>query len=167
MSAVRVITTEELAAQHSFEETVRAFYEERLGGLAPIACVRTYGCQQNVSDSERIKGMLAAMGFGFSDDPEQADLILFNTCAVREHAEDRVFGNVGALKNLKRRKPHLMIALCGCMVQQEHIAEKFRQSYPFVGYLAGLRVYDRALTAVEIAALAAEFTPSTSASNNE
>ncbi|MBQ9414020.1 MAG: tRNA (N6-isopentenyl adenosine(37)-C2)-methylthiotransferase MiaB [Clostridia bacterium] len=143
MSAVRVITTEELAAQHSFEETVRAFYEERLGGLVPIACVRTYGCQQNVSDSERIKGMLAAMGFGFSDDPEQADLILFNTCAVREHAEDRVFGNVGALKNLKRRKPHLMIALCGCMVQQEHIAEKFRQSYPFVGLVFGTHVLYR------------------------
>ena len=87
-----------------------------------------------------MKGLLAQMGFGFTDSPEQADFILFNTCAVREHAEDRVFGNVGALKALKRRKPHLLIALCGCMVQQEHIAQKLYKSYPFVGLVFGTHV---------------------------
>ena len=115
-------------------DRVRALLNSRPGGdiKSPLAHVRTYGCQQNVSDSERIKGMLAQMGFGFTEEPEQADLILFNTCAVREHAEDRVFGNVGALKSIKRRRPGTLIALCGCMVQQEHVAEKIKNSYPFV-----------------------------------
>lgn len=84
----------------------------------PLAMVRTYGCQQNVSDGEKIKGMLQQMGFGFTEDQEEADFILFNTCAIREHAEDRIFGNVGALKYLKRRNPSLIIALCGCMMEQ-------------------------------------------------
>ena len=76
----------------------------RARGDVPIACIRTYGCQQNVADSEKIKGMLSKMGFDFTEKAEDADFILFNTCAVREHAEDRVFGNVGALKNIKRNK---------------------------------------------------------------
>ena len=77
----------------------------RKRGEVPLAYVRTYGCQQNVADSERIKGMLSVAGYSFTEDVEEADFILFNTCAVREHAEDRVFGNVGALKKLKRRHP--------------------------------------------------------------
>ena len=126
-------------------ERIRAFYQSRPGGdiSLPLAHVRTYGCQQNVSDSEHIKGMLAQMGFGFTEDPEQADLILFNTCAVREHAEDRVFGNVGALKSIKNRRPHTLIALCGCMVQQEHVAQKIKNSYPFVGLVFGTHVLHR------------------------
>lgn len=124
---------------------IRAYYAARPGGdlNAPLAHIRTYGCQQNVSDSEHIKGMLAEMGFGFTEEPEQADLILFNTCAVREHAQDRVFGNVGALKNIKNRRPHTLIALCGCMVQQEHVAEKIKKSYPFVGLVFGTHVLHR------------------------
>ena len=74
------------------------------------------------------------MGFGFTEEPEQADVILFNTCAVREHAEDRVFGNVGALKALKRRRPGVLIGLCGCMVQQEHVAERLRKAIPSSGW---------------------------------
>lgn len=126
-------------------DRVRAFFASRPGGdiKAPLAHVRTFGCQQNVSDSERIKGMLAQMGFGFTEEPEQADLILFNTCAVREHAEDRVFGNVGALKGIKRRRPDVLIALCGCMVQQEHIAQRIKASYPFVGLVFGTHVLHR------------------------
>ncbi len=143
MSHTRVITPEELAAQQPFSNRVREYYAFLIPEHPPLAFVRTYGCQQNVSDSEHIKGMLAAMGFGFTENAEDADLILFNTCAVREHAEDRVFGNVGALKNLKRRKPHLMIVLCGCMVQQEHIAEKFYKSYPFVNLIFGTHVLYR------------------------
>ncbi len=143
MSHTRVITPEELAAQHPFTNRIREYYAFLLPEHPPLAFVRTYGCQQNVSDSEHIKGMLAAMGFGFTEQAEEADLIVFNTCAVREHAEDRVFGNVGALKNLKRRKPHLMIVLCGCMVQQEHIAQKFYKSYPFVNLIFGTHVLYR------------------------
>ena len=69
----------------------------------PMAYVRSYGCQQNVNDGEKIKGVLMDVGYGICDSPEQADLILFNTCAVREHAEQRVFGNIGALKKLKEQ----------------------------------------------------------------
>ncbi|MBQ1507266.1 MAG: tRNA (N6-isopentenyl adenosine(37)-C2)-methylthiotransferase MiaB [Ruminococcus sp.] len=111
--------------------------EIRKRGEAPVAFIRTYGCQQNVADSEKIKGMLSLSGFVFADSPDDADFILFNTCAVREHAEDRVFGNVGALKNLKRKHPQILIALCGCMMEQEHIAERIYKSFPFVGLVFG------------------------------
>ena len=94
----------------------------------PLAYVRSYGCQQNVNDGEKIKGVLQDVGFGLCDNVEHADLILFNTCAVREHAEQRVFGNVGALKKLKEQNPRLIIGVCGCMAQQAHIVEKLRQS---------------------------------------
>lgn len=103
----------------------------------PLAYIRTYGCQQNVADSEKIKGYLYEMGYSFTDTPDNADFILFNTCAVREHAEDRVFGNVGALKTLKRKNPSLIIALCGCMMEQEHIANKIYKSFPFVSLVFG------------------------------
>lgn len=110
---------------------------------APKACVITYGCQQNVSDSEHIKGMLRSMGYGFTDEPDGADLILFNTCAVRGHAEDRVYGNVGAMKHYKRRRPGMLLCVCGCMVQQESVAERFEKSYPYVDILFGTQVQHR------------------------
>lgn len=108
-----------------------------LFGPSPKAFVHTYGCQANVSDSERLKGMLSEMGFGFTDVLEEADLIIYNTCAIREHAQDRVFGNVGALKNLRLAKKNLRIMLCGCMVQQASVAEKIRKSYSFVDVIFG------------------------------
>lgn len=142
MIHTRTVTPEELEAQKRYALKVREHYisDEH---PTPLALVRTYGCQQNVSDSEHIKGMLAEMGFGFTEEPSEADFILFNTCAVREHAQDRVFGNVGALKAYKRRKPGLIIALCGCMVQQEHVAEKIQKSYPFVDLVFGTHVMHR------------------------
>ena len=124
-------------AQKEYLSLVCELMAIRKRGEAPLAFVRTYGCQQNVSDSERIKGMLARAGFSFCDAPDDADFILFNTCAVREHAEDRVFGNVGALKNLKRRHPSILIALCGCMMEQEHVAKRIHDSFPFVGLVFG------------------------------
>ena len=104
----------------------------------PLAFVHSYGCQQNVNDGERIKGVLVDIGYGLCDKPEDADLILFNTCAVREHAEQRVFGNVGALKGLKEKKRGLMIGLCGCMANQKHVVEKLRKSYPYVDLVFGV-----------------------------
>ena len=119
-------------------KVLAAFYE-----TPPLAYVRSYGCQQNVNDGEKIKGVLQDVGYGLCDNVEHADLILFNTCAVREHAEQRVFGNVGALKKLKEQNPRLMIGVCGCMAQQEHIVEKLRQSYPYVDLVFGVDGIDR------------------------
>ena len=124
-------------------QLVRSVMEARLEGRTPLAFTHTYGCQGNVSDGERINGMLSEMGFDFTDDPDSADFILYNTCAVREHAEDRVFGNVGALKHVKNRNPHLIIALCGCMVQQKSVADKIRTSYPHVNLVFGTHVISR------------------------
>ena len=114
-------------------ELVRQTYD-----TPPLAFVHSYGCQQNVNDGERIKGVLMDIGYGLCDKPEDADLILFNTCAVREHAEQRVFGNVGALKGLKEKKRGLMIGLCGCMANQKHVVEKLRKSYPYVDLVFGV-----------------------------
>ena len=103
----------------------------------PLAFVDTYGCQQNEADSERLRGYLARMGYGFTDDVEQARLILINTCAIREHAEQRVLGNVGALVHVKRRHPEQLICLCGCMMQEPTVAEKIKQSYRHVDLVFG------------------------------
>ena len=119
--------------QSEYMNLIAEIMDIRKRGEKPVAYIRTYGCQQNVADSEKIKGMLEQSGFEFADEPDNADFILFNTCAVREHAEDRVFGNVGALKNLKRKHPQILIALCGCMMEQEHVANKIYKSFPFVG----------------------------------
>ena len=138
----KTVSAEELNRQKQFSQKVSsvisARYEEK-----PKACVITYGCQQNVADSEKIKGMLDLMGYDFTEDRLEAKLIIFNTCAVREHAEDRVFGNVGSLKKHKRSNPDVIIALCGCMMQQKHIAEKIKQSYPFVDLVFGTHVIHR------------------------
>ena len=133
------VSNEELSRQKQFTQKVSsvisASYDEK-----PKACVITYGCQQNVADSEKIKGMLELMGYDFTDDRLEAKLIIFNTCAVREHAEDRVFGNVGALKSYKQKNHDVVIALCGCMMQQQHIADKIKKSYPFVDLVFGTHV---------------------------
>ena len=106
-------------------------------GRRPLAMVDTYGCQQNEADSEKLRGYLAMMGYGFTQDEFQADVIVVNTCAVREHAEMRVLGNVGALNHSKKARPGQIIAVCGCMVQQEHMAQKLKQSYPVVDLVFG------------------------------
>lgn len=123
--------------QSDYLKRISTIMNSRKIGEKPIAYIHTYGCQQNVADGERIKGMLEIAGFDFEDKPDNADFILFNTCAVREHAEDRIFGNVGALKSLKRKNPNLVIALCGCMMEQEHIANKMYKSFPYVNLVFG------------------------------
>lgn len=106
-------------------------------GYQPKACIITYGCQQNVSDSEKIKGYLREIGYGFVDSVKEADLILMNTCAVREHAELKVYGNVGALKALKVKNENLIIALCGCMMQQQQVQDEIRRKYKHVDMVFG------------------------------
>ena len=133
------VPLQELARQREYAALVRTVLSARFDD-PPKAYVHTFGCQGNVSDGERLKGLLSSCGFAFTDDLAQADLVLYNTCAVREHAQDRVFGNVGALKPLKRQKKHMKIALCGCMVQQPHVADRLCRSYPFVDLIFGTHV---------------------------
>ncbi len=133
------VPRQQLLQQKDYAEQVRALLEE-LYPVPPLAYVHSYGCQGNVSDGEKLKGMLADMGYGFCDQAEQADLVLFNTCAIRENAEDRIFGNVGALKRWKAQSPKHKLLLCGCMMQQPHIVEKLKQSYPYVDLIFGTHV---------------------------
>lgn len=137
MAKTTVISETELARQREYALRVREILEAKYRTAPPKAFVHTYGCQGNVADSERIIGQLFEMGYALCEKPQEADLILYNTCAVREHAEDRVFGNVGAIKRYKKENPDLIIALCGCMMQQAHIREKIYQSYPFVNLVFG------------------------------
>ncbi len=108
-----------------------------IGEKSPKAYIRSFGCQLNVSDGEKIKGLLRQMGYSFTEDEHEADLIILNTCAVRESAEDRVFGIVGSMKKLKELKPSLIIGIAGCMTAQSHIAEKIKKSYPQVDIVLG------------------------------
>ncbi len=132
----------ELQRQFGFCQRVREILSEKYG-YQPLAFVHTYGCQQNVSDSERLKGYLELMGYGFTEDLNQADLVLYNTCAVREHAESRVFGNVGILKANKRQRPNMLICMCGCMAQQQKVSDRIKKSYPYVDILFGTQVKHR------------------------
>ena len=99
--------------------------------------IRTYGCQANVRDGETMAGMLEQMGFTFTDSVEEADVLIFNTCAVRQAAEDRVFGEIGSLKSVKARHPEQVICLSGCMAQEEVVVEKIIRSYPQVDLVFG------------------------------
>lgn len=97
----------------------------------------TYGCQMNVHESEKIAGILHNMGYTYTDQRESADIIVFNTCAIREGAEDRAFGNIGALKQLKKQNPNKIIVVCGCMTQQKQVSEKIFKTFPFVDIILG------------------------------
>ena len=97
----------------------------------------TYGCQMNVHESEKLAYICEKMGYELTDKREEADLIIFNTCAIREGAEDRVFGNVGALKKLKKKRPNIIIAVCGCMTQKEQTANYILKTFPFVDIVIG------------------------------
>lgn len=108
----------------------------------PLAYVHSFGCQQNVSDGERIMGRLDEIGYGFTKDVNKADLIILNTCAVRENAENTVFGKLGDLKHLKEQNPDLIIGVCGCMAQQEHIAQKIKETYRQVDLVFGTFSYN-------------------------
>ncbi len=130
----------ELDKQKEYTELVKTVLSSRFPEYPLKAFVHSYGCQGNVSDGERLQGILASMGYEFTDAPEKADLVLYNTCAIREHAEDRVFGNAGALKPIKKLKPDMIIGLCGCMTQQASVAERFKKSFPFIDIVFGTHV---------------------------
>ena len=124
------ITPEQVERQQRLCAEIRDYWTTQ--GVTPTAYVETYGCQQNEADSEQLRGMLEAAGYGLTDSAEGADAVIFNTCAIREHAEQRVFGNVGALVHTKRRHPRQKIFLCGCMMGQPAVVERVKNSYPYV-----------------------------------
>ena len=115
-------------------EWVRDF--ERKNGRCPTASIQTFGCQMNARDSEKLMGILRKTGFQEIGD-EKADFVLYNTCTVRENANQKVYGRLGYLNTLKKKNPHMMIALCGCMMQEPEVVEKIRKSYRFVDIVFG------------------------------
>ena len=121
MNKTTVISREDLEKQLSFCDKIRAYWHER--DCVPKAYVETYGCQQNEADSEKIRGVLIESGYTITDTAEGADIVVMNTCAIREHAEQRVFGNLGALTHTKRRHTPQKIFLCGCMAGQDHVVQ--------------------------------------------
>ncbi|SFP47878.1 tRNA-i(6)A37 thiotransferase enzyme MiaB [Oscillibacter sp. PC13] len=130
-----LVSGADLARQRDFEEKIKTMFAARQAH--PVACVDTFGCQQNVADGQKLMGMLEACGFTFTEDPKEADLVILNTCAVREHAEQRVFGNLGILTHTKRENPEQVVALCGCMAQEERVAKRVKESYRHVDLVFG------------------------------
>ena len=133
-----VLSDGDMARQREFTEKIKDLHIQR--GKAVHALVDTFGCQQNVADSQHIMGMLEAMGCDFVTEPAEADIIVLNTCAIRDHAEKRVYGNLGALTHTKKANPEQIICLCGCMAQRPEVAEKVRQSYRHVDLVFGPQV---------------------------
>ena len=129
------ISPEDISSQLQYCREVAALSAAR--PAQPLAFVDTYGCQQNEADSERLRGYLSEMGYQFTQSEAEADLIVINTCAIREHAEMRVLGNVGALVHTKRAKPGQLICVCGCMAQEPHMAQKIKDSYRQVDLVFG------------------------------
>lgn len=106
-------------------------------GRAPRGCVVTFGCQMNARDSEKLSGILTKIGYELTEAEEEADLVLYNTCTVRDNANQRVYGRLGYLNSLKKKRPHMRIILCGCMMQEAAVIEKIRKSYRFVDLIFG------------------------------
>ncbi|MCR5417924.1 MAG: tRNA (N6-isopentenyl adenosine(37)-C2)-methylthiotransferase MiaB [Lachnospiraceae bacterium] len=125
--------------QRPYLEEGRRLVESREKELGRklTCCVVTFGCQMNARDSEKLLGVLLQMGFEDKGEDENADFVVYNTCTVRDHANQRVYGRLGTLHGYKRRNPDMKIALCGCMMQEEAVIEKIRKSYRFVDLLFG------------------------------
>ena len=125
-----VISQAELDAQFACCDKIAAYWQAK--GRTPTAYVETYGCQQNEADSEKLRGFLTQCGYAIVGSAEGADVVIMNTCAIREHAEQRVFGNLGALTHTKRRHPEQKIFLCGCMAGETKVSDRVKHSYPHV-----------------------------------
>ena len=125
-----VVTQEQLDAQFACCDKIASYWAQR--GITPVAYVETYGCQQNEADSQTLRGLLSQCGYEIAQEAKGADVVIMNTCAIREHAEQRVFGNLGALTHTKRRHPGQKIFLCGCMAGEEKVSGRIKESYPHV-----------------------------------
>ena len=125
-----LISQAQLEDQFAYCDKIAALWQQE--GRIPSAYVETYGCQQNEADSEKLRGYLTQSGYTIIQQAEGAEVVVMNTCAIREHAEQRVFGNLGALTHTKRRHPEQKIFLCGCMAGETKVSQRIRQSYPHV-----------------------------------
>jgi tRNA-2-methylthio-N6-dimethylallyladenosine synthase len=147
MNLEKALADIDLSMPAPSEEPQRQYYyiakcREKVSALAqklgrkPTACTVNFGCQMNARDSEKLRGILEEVGYE-NTGSEEADFVLYNTCTVRENANVRVYGRLGALHGYKRKHPHMMIGLCGCMMQEDHVVQKLRKSYSFVNLIFG------------------------------
>ncbi len=130
---------EEPYRQYYFMSVCRRWVKnfEQENGRSPKACVVNMGCQMNARDAEKLTGILHAIGYEEQDSEEDADFVIYNTCTVRENANNKVYGRLGYLHGYKKKNPHMIIALCGCMMQEEKVVAKIKKSYPFVDLIFG------------------------------
>lgn len=135
MKQYKLVSESEMIKHSEYIKKVRAM--NTASGEQKYAYIQTFGCQQNVADSEKIAGMCVSMGYKLCNEPADADLIVVNTCAIREHAEKRALSIIGQYKHLKAKKPSLMIVVCGCMVAQEHRRNDIKFRYPYVDFIFG------------------------------
>ena len=133
------IPVSEPERQYYFIERARKNLEKmkKAAGRQLTFCVTTFGCQMNARDSEKLVGILEQVGYIEEPDEEKADFVIYNTCTVRENANQRVYGRLGQLGHIKKKNPHMMIALCGCMMQEPEVVEKLKKSYRFVDLIFG------------------------------
>lgn len=133
------VSQEEIVRQKQFSEEVKEinYRREMQTGRKKLFYIATFGCQMNEHDSEKLSGMLNEMGYSITDDMNESDLIIYNTCCVRENAELKVYGHLGPLKHLKRDNPDLVIAVCGCMMQQEEVVNHIKKTYRHVDLIFG------------------------------
>lgn len=133
------VSEEDILRQQIFINNLREYNEDfyKVNNRWMTYFIQTYGCQMNEHDSETISGMFELMKMSEADDPEDADIIIYNTCAVRENAELKVYGNLHLLKKIKEKDPHRIIAVCGCMMQQPHVVEEIKKKYPHVSLIFG------------------------------
>ena len=129
--SIDLVSNQEMLFQQQCVHRLRA------EGFLHAFHIVTFGCQQNENDSEKLSGILEQAGLTHVDDYRKADLVILNTCSVRENADDRLFGHLGLMKNLRRDRPNVLIGLCGCMMTQDIHIDKVRKSYPFVDFLFG------------------------------
>ena len=130
---------EKIEEQWRYIEELKLLVSERAAimGRPIVSCVVTFGCQMNARDSEKLRGILDTAGFINTDDEDEADLVIYNTCTVRDNADQHVYGRLGHLNSVKKKKPGMIIGLCGCMMQEDHVVAKIKKSYPFVNLMFG------------------------------
>lgn len=135
------------ARKRSKDKVIKELYKKNINakdiGVGKSYYVKTYGCQMNEHDTENIKALLEEVGFTEKDDYSKADLVLLNTCSIRENAHNKAFGMLGRLKHMKEKKPDLVIGLCGCMAQEEGVVEEILTKYKYVDFVFGTHNIDR------------------------